>query len=399
MGLPSNTSLCTSGTSCDTREVSQGGRSRTRIIPEISFNCSGTVTGWSAAGEIRSAGGGSATTNSVLSIWRERSSGSGTYDRVSGIDLGICSSENPAPLVMDNIYECILPQTVSVQPGYIVGIELPPENESKFRLYFNSQGGQTNHVFDGHGTTFSLSQAITMEETSDQPQISLTIVPDIATTVLPTIQPSTTTEASSTMAGLTTQPLVTSTSMATTNLEVLTSTEASSTMTAATDSSTSTEPLTTALATGPSTTTTTEASTTTMSAETQPSATTGAPTPDTAVMTNVNSKSTTAGSTTTEILSSTTDAQASIPPTGSGSEAAQPESDTGTVAGAAVGAIIAVLLVLIIVLLLVLVLRRQSRNGQKFTPPSDGTIANPIYNGKPIVPSLESTISHYEYFP
>ena len=375
---------------------------RTRIIPAISFTCSGTVTGWRAAGEIRDAG--SAMTNSVLSIWRERNSGSGTYDRISGsrIELGICGTQDPAPSVMNNIniYECILPKTVSVQPGYIVGIELPPQQESKFRLYFNSQGGQTNHVFDGRGTTFSLSQAISSEETSDQPQISLTIVPDIATTVLPTIQPSTTTEASSSMAGLTTQPPVTSTSMATTNLEVLTSIEASSTMTAATDPSTSTEPSTTALATGPSTIATPEASTTTMSAETQPSSTpTGAPTTDTAVTINASLESTTVGSTTTEMPASTTDAQTPIPPTGRGSEAAQPESDTGTVAGAAVGAIIAILLVLIIVLLLVLVLRRQSRNGQKFTPPSDGTIANPIYNGKPIVPSLESTISHYEYFP
>ena len=298
------------------------------------------MTGWRAAGEIRS--GGSAQINSVLSIWRERSSGAGTYDRISGIELGICGTQDPVPLVMSNIYECILPQIVSVQPGYIVGIELPPETESKFRLYFNSQGGQTNYVFDGHGTTFSLSQAISSEETLDQPQISLTIVPDIATT----IQPSTTTEAMSTMASLTTQSPVTSTPMATTDLEAPTSIEAS---------------------------------TTTMITEAQPSATTGSPTPDTAVMTNVNLIYTTAGSTTTEIPA-TTDAQTPIPPTGRGGEAAQPESDTGTVAiaGAAVGAIIAVLLVLILVLLLVLILRRQNQ------PSSNANIVNAAYiNGKP----------------
>ena len=355
MGLPSNASLCTSGDSCGTREEG-GNRIRTRIIPEISFTCSGTVTGWRAAGEIRSA-----LTNSVLSIWRERSSGSGIYDRVSGIELGICGDEDPAPSVMSNIYECILPQTVSVQPGYIVGIELPPENESRFRLYFNSQGGQTNYVFEGHGTTFSMSQAISSE--LDQPQISLTIVPDIATTVLPTTQPSTTTEASSTMAGLTTQLLVTSTPMATTDLEAPTSTEAS---------------------------------TTTIIAETQPSATTGSPTPDTAVMTNVNSESTTVGSTATEMPASTTDAQTPNPPRLSGGEAAQSKSNTGTVAGAAVGAIIAVLLVLIIILLLVLVLRRQSQ------PSRNANIVNAAYiNGKPIILLFEDNfhfqISCYEY--
>ena len=218
MGLPSNASLCTFGTSCGPREVG-GGMMRTRIIPEISFTCSGTVTRWRAAGEIRTAG--NALTNSVLSIWRERSNGSVTYDRVSGIELGICGTQDPAPLVMSDIYECILPQTVSVQPGYIVGIELPREGESKFRLYFNSQGGQTNYVFKGHGTTFSLSQAISSEQASDQPQVSLTVEPDnVATTilipVLPTTQPRSTTEASSTMADLSTpQPLTSNTSMAT----------------------------------------------------------------------------------------------------------------------------------------------------------------------------------------
>ena len=149
MGLQSNASLCTSkNISCGPREDPRGGTIRTRIIPDLSFTCSGTVTGWRAAGEFRTEAG-NGQTNSVLSIWRERSSGSGTYDRVSGIELGICGTEYPAPSVMSNIYECILPQTVSVQPGYIVGIELPREQESKFRLYFNSQGGQTNHVFDG----------------------------------------------------------------------------------------------------------------------------------------------------------------------------------------------------------------------------------------------------------
>jgi hypothetical protein len=269
----------------------------------------------------------------VLSIWRETSPGSGTYVRVDRIELGICDGQD---LVSEtsNIYECTLPQAVSVQRGYIVGIELAQESRSKFRLYFNSQGGQTNHVFDGHGSTFSLSDAISSEQASDQPQIILTIEPDIVSTTpaLPTTQPlPATTEASSTMANLpTTTPPLTSTSMATT--EPPTSTEALTTMhmAAATD---------------------------------PPATTTRSPTTDTAVTTTIDSESTTAGSTTTEIPSSasaTTDAQ-----TPRDSEAVQQrESNTGTIAGAAVGAVIAVLLVLIIVLLLVLVLRRQTQSGK-----------------------------------
>ena len=381
MGLPSTASLCTSGTDCGTREVDSGKlseRSRTRIIPSLTFTCSGTVTGWRAAGEFRTEG--NAETNSVLSIWRERSNESSTYDRTDGIELGRCGSEDPASLVlgMSGIYECTLPPNgrVSVQPGDVVGIELPADNRANFRLYFdNTNNAPRNYVFSGNGSTYSLSRAISSEQTSDQPQVFLTVEPDNIP-VLPTTQPPSMTEASSTTADLpTTQPLVTSTSMAATDLEPPTSTEASST---------------TATATDPSTTTTTEVSTTVISAETQPSATTGSPIPDTAVMINASLESTTAGSTTTEIPASATDAETPIPPTGRVDEAVQPESNIGTIAGAAVGAIIAVLLILIIILLLVLVLRRQTRNRQKFTPSNSPTIVNPVYNGKLIVPSLES---------
>jgi hypothetical protein len=339
----------------------------------MSFTCSGTVTGWRAAGEIRNNPGNSRI-NSVLSIWRERSSGSGIYDRVGRIELGICGSDDPATLVTRNIYECTLPQTVSVQPGDIVGIQLPQENMSKFRLYFNSQGGQTNHVFNSHDSPFTLSQAISSEQASDQPQIILTVEPDIVPTtpVLPTTQPlPATTEASSTMANLPTTPPFTSTSMATTEPSTFTEALTTNSMAATTQPSTSTEALTT------------------MDAATDPPATiTGSPTTDTAVTTSVNSESTTAGSATTEIPSSASDTTDAQTPR-EGEAIQQRESNTATIAGAAVGAIIAILLVLIIVLLLVLVLRRQTRNGQKFTPSNNATIVNPVYDGKPIVPNLE----------
>jgi hypothetical protein len=332
------------------------------------------VTGWRAAGDFRTQG--NAETNSVLSIWRERS---GRFERIDGIELqlGICGSEDPTPSVpgMSGVYECTLPddERVSVQPGDVVGIELPARNRAVFQLYFdNTNNGPTNYVFGSPGSNFSLSDAISNEQASDQPQITLIIEPVITTTTpaLPTTQAiPATTEALSTMADPpTTTPPLTSTSMATTELPASTEASITNSMAATTQLSTSTEDLTTAAATDPHATTT------------------GSPTTTTAVTTSVDSESTTAGSTTSEIPSSATiDAQ-----TPSGDEAVQQrEGNTGTIAGAAVGAIIAVLLVLIIVLLLVLVLRRQTRNGQKFTPSNNATIVNPVYDGKPIVPNLE----------
>ena len=195
MGFPSTVPQCSTGI-CDTREEG-GNRLRTRIIPEMSFTCRGTVTHWRAAGEFRDRG--RARRNPVLSIWRERSSERMIYDRVGGIELGICGSGVQAPLVMgmSNVYECTLPQgeRVTVQPGDIVGIQLPAANRVIFRLHFNdATTGPTNYVFNNHNSAFSLSKASSM--TPDQPQISLTVEPIVTTTVpvLSITQPSTTTE-------------------------------------------------------------------------------------------------------------------------------------------------------------------------------------------------------------
>ena len=123
-----------------------------------------------------------------MSIWREISSG--TYDRIDGIELGICGSEDPAPSVMgmSNVYECTLPQSerVSVQPGDVVGIELSAANAAKFRLYFDPNSGSKNYEFNSHSDSmFSLSQA-SSTIMQDQPQISLTVDRMAATGPAPT---------------------------------------------------------------------------------------------------------------------------------------------------------------------------------------------------------------------
>ena len=174
MGFPSTVPQCTLD-DCRTREA-DGSRAITLIIPDMIFTCSGTVTGWRAAGVFRTAG--SARTNSVLSIWRERSNEPSTYDRIDpGIELGRCGSEDPAPSVigMSNVYECSLPQSerVSVQPGDVVGVELPGRTRVRFRLYFDNSGRSTNYIFSQSLQTFNLDQNDGTELA--QPQISLTI--------------------------------------------------------------------------------------------------------------------------------------------------------------------------------------------------------------------------------
>ena len=145
----------------------------------MNFTCSGTVTYWRAAGEFR--GGGNANSNAVLSIWRERSSEPEIYDRVDGIELGICGSVDRAPSVMgmNNVYECTLPESerMSVQPGDIVGIELSESTNARFRLYFDDNSGPTNYIFNGPSPWL---QTVNLNANSGtepaQPQISLTML-------------------------------------------------------------------------------------------------------------------------------------------------------------------------------------------------------------------------------
>ena len=150
----------------------------TRIIPDMNFTCSGTVVQWIAVADIRDP---NAPHNAMLDIWRENSNEPGTYNRVGRIELGICGSEEI--LGMKIFSKCILPQNerVSVQPGDVVGVELPRRDEYRFRFFHlhNYSGAPVNYVFNGQFSTVTLSQANSTAQ--DQPLISLAVEPSITT--------------------------------------------------------------------------------------------------------------------------------------------------------------------------------------------------------------------------
>ena len=215
-GFPSPNSL-TDCTGCNIL----GNQPATRIIPDMRFTCTGTITEWRARG-FRSSGDMYPT----LGIWRERSSGSETYDRVATIELGTCGSGVEAAGT-NSVFECTLPENlrVSVQPGDIAGVRTDSTSNLLFGLFFRS--GSDVYVFDPDVSTVTLSQSNSVDQ--NQPQISLTV--EMATT--------TTAEVST---ASTTQPLaattVATTTMATTSInddttvnamETTTMTEASET--------------------------------------------------------------------------------------------------------------------------------------------------------------------------
>ncbi len=179
MGFPSVVSQCPGSGICGTRQRSNA---ITRIIPDMNFTCTGTVTRWRAAGLFETAG--RRRTDAMLGIWREISANPGTYERISEIPLGTCG-QLLAPSIGD-IYECVLRDhnimRVTVQPGDVIGIEIAANRDYRFRLYFTDNRGPTNYQFDGKVSTATLSQvSLTVQ---DQPQISLTVEPLIVTTAL-----------------------------------------------------------------------------------------------------------------------------------------------------------------------------------------------------------------------
>ena len=384
--------------SCVTRDSElNGNRVSTIIVPEMSFTCSGTVTHWRAAGVFRT--GGNADTNSVLSIWRERSNEAGKYDRIGRIELGICGSENPAPSV-SGVYECALATNmVLVQSGDIIGIELPSANSVKFQLHFyDTNSGPANYVFDSHNSPLSLSEATQR----GQPQILLTVMPDsmptTTTEATPTDPPTTTQDTTST--STTSDPTTTRDDVTDPQPNVPATTTMSAEIPTSTGNVQNTQAPTMPMTNGPTTRddvtdpqppmTNSMATSTSIEQSTTTEATVSTMNTEPAIM----------GDSTTTLDSTIT---STIPPSGDGGNRfVQPDSNSdanniGPIAGAVVGSIIAVLLFLIIVLLLVLVLRRQNQNRKKFTPSNNATIVNPIYNGKPLFPILEDRFHFFNF--
>ena len=181
----------------------------TRIIPQMMFTCNGTLVKWRAAGEFHTSinlkkklFGGDDYVNTILNIWRKKSTESGVYDKVGTIELGICGSGVDASPVtgLNSVYECTLLESsrVSVQTGDIIGVEVADENKLRFRvLYHHAASGTRSYHFTWTASAWQDSSSIRLGDgcvisPADEPQISLIVEPTMAnptTTTIPTIAP------------------------------------------------------------------------------------------------------------------------------------------------------------------------------------------------------------------
>ena len=92
-----------------------------------------------------------------LQIWRLENSTiveHGRYRRVNNIDLtpNICRGNMNEIRTFGgiNVYSCTLKSSaqISVEPGDILGIELPPKPRVNLELYSVTESGLTNYIFE-----------------------------------------------------------------------------------------------------------------------------------------------------------------------------------------------------------------------------------------------------------
>ena len=144
----------------------------TRLFPEMRFGCSGNIVRFTVAVVNRNK-----QQSPKIQTWRVNNSEFDVYYKI-GPDIPIVD-RSPTCLrdeLGGGIFRCTLNKAfqVSVQPGDILGLELPPENDVNFDIYFTDEGPVT-YVFEER-----LASAVNLSEANSNithmPQINFVVL-------------------------------------------------------------------------------------------------------------------------------------------------------------------------------------------------------------------------------
>lgn len=152
------------------------------IIPEMNFTCNKTLlAGFTFSGKDQRRG---EEQDPKIQIWRENDCQLGTYYRTGpsipihlpgNISKEVCADGAIKLKMVSRTYWCILREDfqITIQPGDILGLELPPPSNDDFELFF-TRGGPTNLVFHQPlNLTVNLSNHD--EEVQQIPQITFSL--------------------------------------------------------------------------------------------------------------------------------------------------------------------------------------------------------------------------------
>ena len=117
------------------------------LIPDMNFTCNQTIAAFTLAAINRIGG----DQDPMIQIWRENSSQPGNYYKTGHpipVNLNSVVCADGLPTVASRTYFCILNRDfqISVIPGDILGLEIPPANVVDFDVLF-TRGGPINYVF------------------------------------------------------------------------------------------------------------------------------------------------------------------------------------------------------------------------------------------------------------
>lgn len=151
----------------------------TRLIFSMSFTCHGTILAWTVTGRKME----NRTQYPELQVWRADPSQGLDYYYKPGQDIPV-NPDGPAcervTQTCDQIFQCRLREAnqVSVEPGDILGVEIPQLTNSGFLLYFISvPGTQDHYIFRQQLSSSVITSSNHIRQTDDQLLISLEVEP------------------------------------------------------------------------------------------------------------------------------------------------------------------------------------------------------------------------------
>ncbi len=117
-----------------TGDLKSDRKEQQRIIPDITFTCSGTVSEWIVAAQWK--GGPMEVNFPEMQVWRETANGSGVYTKIHGATMSFSEESTTG------IYQYTI-TPIDVQSGDVLGMFEP--DKSKLELYYTDTYGPVNY--------------------------------------------------------------------------------------------------------------------------------------------------------------------------------------------------------------------------------------------------------------
>ena len=127
-----------------------------RLIPDMNFTCSGAIKMVTVTGMLKRGGQRKPI---KLQTWRPGNATEyGRYHQVNSIELpsNVCKMDKLKKMMFQQTdiqfseYVCVLKNDVQmlVEPGDILGLEIPTKPNANFELYSLTESGLTNYIFE-----------------------------------------------------------------------------------------------------------------------------------------------------------------------------------------------------------------------------------------------------------